>query len=360
MFCVLLISLLFHHIRVVENASRYLHDEDPSSSRSIKSSLDQVLRKVKTKLEDIFNSPNVEQEKQSRLLKTPIEVLLPETWFKTDHNLQLPHIPREVELKIENLNRKWVDGDVIPDIDREAFFKPRKTRIKKRQRLKTRFIDRENESKSESKIYFTQIIKDRPKIDKMKKKKKETKFKKTKTRTSEPKGTNILDSYSPYIYAELLKENNTVDDLDTRETTTISSSTLSLVTVTEQIDVSEDTTQPLVKEEEEEEEILEEAVETVETVTLEVAVVDNREEKNSKPSDSFLPFIPPSGINFELDTYDLYDFTVIGEDAENDSDYEEVSPFSRQESSHVSVRNESWAVPVLVIGASFFRSHCLL
>ena len=59
-------------------------------------------------------------------------------------------------------------------------------------------------------------IKDRPKIDKMKKKKKETKFKKTKTRTSEPKGTNILDSYSPYIYAELLKENNTVDDLDTR------------------------------------------------------------------------------------------------------------------------------------------------
>ena len=51
---------------VVENASRYLHDEDPSSSRSIKSSLDQVLRKVKTKLEDIFNSPNVEQEKQSR------------------------------------------------------------------------------------------------------------------------------------------------------------------------------------------------------------------------------------------------------------------------------------------------------
>ena len=42
-----------------------------------------------------------------------------------------------------------------------------------------------------------------------------------------------------------------------------------------------------------------------------------------------------------------------GEDAENDSDYEEVSPFSRQESSHVSVRNESWAVPVLVIGASF-------
>ena len=84
------------------------------------------------------------------------------------------------------------------------------------------------------------------------------------------------------------------------------------VTVTEPIDVSEDTTQPLVKEEEEEEEILEEAVETVETVTLEVAVVDNREEKNSKPSDSFLPFIPPSGINFELDTYDLYDFTVIG------------------------------------------------
>ena len=83
------------------------------------------------------------------------------------------------------------------------------------------------------------------------------------------------------------------------------------VTVTEQIDVSEDTTQPLVKEEEKEE-ILEEAVETVETVTLEVAVVDNTEEKNSKPSDSFLPFIPPSGINFELDTYDLYDFTVIG------------------------------------------------
>ena len=56
-------------------------ERSEESSRSIKSSLDNVLREVKNKLEDIFSVPNVELTQESRLIKSSVENAVPEKWF---------------------------------------------------------------------------------------------------------------------------------------------------------------------------------------------------------------------------------------------------------------------------------------
>ena len=61
-----------------ENVRNQRSDE---SSRSIKSSLDNVLREVKNKLEDIFSVPNKELMQESRLINNPVENVVPESWF---------------------------------------------------------------------------------------------------------------------------------------------------------------------------------------------------------------------------------------------------------------------------------------
>jgi len=98
-------------------------------------------------------------------------------------------------------------GNVIADIDRESFMKPRKTRVRKKQKLKTKFQDKRNQTsyKPESKIYFTQIIKERPSEVNDRNVSKRKKLNSQEIKDT----TDMLDSYSPYIYAELLKENKT-------------------------------------------------------------------------------------------------------------------------------------------------------
>ena len=234
-------------------------------------------------------------------------------------------MPRDVEIKIEDLNRRWIKGDIIPDIDRESFFRPRRNRVKKKKRLKTRYVEKQNKTTSQpdSKIYFTQIIKDRPTRIEEEKLSKSTKNSNQEIKDS----TDILDSYSPYIYAELLKENNTSD-------------------TTNETDYSDEYI-----------EVYDATTEAVELVTLEVAVVDSSanndsDEKVNKTQDAFLPYIPLSGIDFE------FDITAIGEDIiekENDTivtDYDDLTPYPRQETASLSLKSEPWAFPVLVVGSS--------
>ena len=325
--------------------ARTIRDSE-SSSRSIKSSLDQVLREVKLKLKNIFSSPNVKIEKESRFIKTPIEAILPQSWFIDDKHdfYQLHDIPRDVEIQIEDLNRRWERGNVIADIDRESFMKPRKTRVRKKQKLKTKFLDKRNQTSymPESKIYFTQIIKERPSEvnDRNVSKRKKQNSQEIKDTT------DMLDSYSPYIYAELLKENKTnfvlIEDLTDNN-----------INATESVIVNEidlyDNTVPLETTESDTE---------ANMVTLEVAVVDSfdLQDQESNSTDDFLPFIPPSaGIDFETD----YDLTMIGEDSGNESGLVgDQTPFSREELSHsVSLRAESWAFTALIVSGVLL---CLL
>ena len=331
-------------------------DLSPSEarSRSMRTSLDQVLNEVKMKLKHIFSSPNVKIKKHKRLIKTPIEAMLPESWFSGDNDFHLPDmsldIPRDVEIQIEDLDRRWERGNTIADIDRDSFLKkPRKTRVRKKQRLKTKIQDKRNQtSRPESKIYFTQIIRDRP--------------------VSRPDGappgesrkqsgreinhtTDILDSYSPYIYAELLKENKTnfvvMEDLTEKRNSTES-------VVVNEIDVYEEV----------EEEILDSDVAADEAmVKLEVAVVDSvdyhQDRRGTNHTSSFLPFIPPSGINFEDD----FEFTVIGDtpelsegsgDSDNDSfAFGDFTPFSRPErGAGLRLRSAGWAVPAVGVAGA--------
>ena len=325
--------------------TRTIRDSE-SRSRSIKSSLDQVLREVKLKLKNIFSSPNVKIEKESRFIKTPIEAILPQSWFIDDHHdiYQLHDIPRDVEIQIEDLNRRWERGNVIADIDRESFMKPRKTRVRKTQKLKTKFLDKRNQTsyKPESKIYFTQIIKDRPvevNDRKVSQRKKQTSQEINDT-------TDMLDSYSPYIYAELLKENKTnfvlIEDLTDNNINATESVIVNEIDLFENTDIIETTESDI----------------EANMVTLEVAVVDlfDSQEQESNRTDDFLPFIPPSaGIDFEAE----YDLTLIGEDSGNESEeLGDQTPFSGQEHTFtVSLRPESWAFTAIIISGVIL---CLL
>ena len=325
--------------------ARTIRDSE-SRSRSIKSSLDQVLREVKLKLKNIFSSPNGKIEKESRFIKTPIEAILPQSWFIDDKHdfFQLHDIPRDVEIQIEDLNRRWERGNVIADIDRESFMKPRKTRVRKKQKLKTKFLDKRNQTSymPESKIYFTKIIKDRPvevndrNVSKRK-----------KQNTQEIKDTtDMLDSYSPYIYAELLKENKTnfvlIDDLTDNNINATESVFVNEIDLYENTDLMETT----------------ESDTEANMVTLEVAVVDSFDiqDQESDSTDDFLPFIPPSaGIDFETE----YDLTMIGEDSGNESgQLGDQTPFSREEATPtVSLRAESWAFTAIIVSGVLL---CLL
>ena len=325
--------------------ARTIRDSE-SRSRSIRTSLDQVLRDVKLKLKNIFSSPNVKIEKESRFIKTPIEAILPQSWFIDDHHdiYQLHDIPRDVEIQIEDLNRRWERGNVIADIDRESFMKPRKTRVRKTQKLKTKFLDKRNHTsnKPESKIYFTQIIKDRPvevNDRKVSKRKKQNSQEINDT-------TDMLDSYSPYIYAELLKENKTnfvlIEDLTDNNINATESVIVNEIDVYENTDIIETTESDI----------------EANMVTLEVAVVDSFDSTEQEPNrtDDFLPFIPPSaGIDFETE----YELTMIGEDSGNETgELGDQTPFSREELAHtVSLRAESWAFTAIIVSSVLL---CLL
>ena len=82
-------------------------DLSESQSRSIKNSLDKVLKEVKSKLEFFFNRKDQRSDKlKSRLIKTPIETILPEAWLEDDRDFLLPSIPTDVEIHIEDINRR--------------------------------------------------------------------------------------------------------------------------------------------------------------------------------------------------------------------------------------------------------------
>ena len=195
----------------------------------------------------------------------------------------------------------------------------------------------------ESKIYFTQIIKDRPvevNDRNVSKRKKEN--------TQEIKDTtDMLDSYSPYIYAELLKENKTnfvlIDDLTDNNINATESVIVNEIDLYENTDLMETT----------------ESDTEANMVTLEVAVVDSFDiqDQESDSTDDFLPFIPPSaGIDFETE----YDLTMIGEDSGNESGQQlgDQTPFSREELTHkVSLRAESWAFTAIIVSGVLL---CLL
>ena len=326
--------------------ARTIRDSE-SRSRSIKTSLDQVLREVKLKLKNIFSSPNVKIEKESRFIKTPIEAILPQSWFIDEHHdfYQLHDIPRDVEIQIEDLNRRWERGNVIADIDRESFMKPRKTRVRKTQKLKTKFLDKRNQTsyKPESKIYFTQIIKDR--AVEVNDRKVQSKRKKQNSQEINDT-TDMLDSYSPYIYAELLKENKTnfvlIEDLTDNNINATESVIVNEIDLYENTDITETTESDI----------------EANMVTLEVAVVDSfdLQEQESNGTDDFLPFIPPSaGIDFETE----YELTMIGEDRGNESgELGDQTPFSREEHGHsVSLRAESWAFTAIIVSSVLL---CLL
>ena len=329
------------------------HRDHGDQSRSIKSSLDSVLREVKLKLKNIFSGQRrVEIQKKSRLIATPRESMLPESWLMDDQDyFYIPDIPRDVEVQIEDLNQRWEEGNTIADIDRDSFIRPRKTKVKKKQRLKTRFRDRRNETKSDSKIYFTQIIKDRPMRIEEEKLSKSKKYANQEINDT----TDILDSYSPYIYAELLKENQT--NYVVIENLTNKNSNKSVSVIENEIDVyvqtHEETTENIRDED---------------MVTLEVAAIDSVEERDTSEAENktgFLPFVPPSGIDFEID----YTFTAIGDDEdEDDEDYDinanitsdEMSLFPSHEttpSPRVTLKTDSWAFPVMIVGGSVL---CLL
>ena len=317
-------------------------DLSESQSRSIKNSLDKVLKEVKSKLEFFFNRKDQRSDKlKSRLIKTPIETILPEAWLEDDRDFLLPSIPTDVEIHIEDINRReWQKGNWISDKEEETFPYPRKTRFRKKQKLKTRFQNQEDRDKTESKIYFTEIIRKRPRGEVPAKDNKKVSALNT---SNEQEQADLLDKYSPFIYAELLKENETsfavLEDLTGEDSTHNESVAI------KKLDVYSD--EPL--------EMSENIVEVDDDmVTLEVAMVDTIVYKNNtsdNTSHGFLPFIPPSGIDFEAE-YELGG--PPGSEADNGTDLSEdlITLMTDSDPFRVTLKKSRWSFPCLVVSGS--------
>lgn len=314
------------------------------STNSIQQGLDQVIRNVKLRLENIFSNPKP-TTKTSRLIKTPIETILPESWL--DYDFYLGDVPRDVEIQIEDLNRRWQDENIINSKERESLGSSlKKTRLRKKAPSKRERFDGTHNNAThnvpESKIYFTQIIHRRP--DNIVR---ETFSRRQKnSHQQHHHTTDILDNYSPFIYAELLKENETnfvvVEDL--------SKNNSSESIVMNEIEIYQD---------EKVEDVTNEKAES-EFVTLEVAIEDSSDEislkETTNSSDTFLPYIPLSGNGFEED----FEMTVIGDGEEEGAasntsfEFGDVTAFNGDEPSlTVALKEENWAFPILILSGCF-------
>ena len=317
-----------------------LSESGETESRSIKNSLDSVLREVKSKLEFFFSRSKQDQSgdlMKSRLIKTPIETILPEAWLEDGREFLLPDIPTDVEVQIEDLNRRWENGNKIPDIDRDTFMLPRKTKFRKKQKLITRFENPEDfEDETESKIYFTEIIRKSPTVKDPDKEEKQEK--KQNSSSAAEKVNDLLDKYSPFIYAELLKENQTsVDDQASQESQSV---------VVNKIDVYNDGNLELSEniDYEEEEDI------DNDMVTLEIAMVDTIAYRNSSEETTdrsgFLPFIPPSGLDIEAEYEVGLEFDT--ENVSSVSDPDLTTRVTDSDPFRVQLKESAWAFPVMV------------
>ena len=322
--------------------SSVLSETAGTESRSIKNSLDSVLREVKSKLEFFFARSKQEQSgdvMKSRLIKTPIETILPQAWLEDGREFMLPDIPTDVEVQIEDLKRRWENGNRIPDIDRDTFMLPRKTRYRKKQKLITRFENPEDtENETESKIYFTKIIRKTPTV------KDPVKEEKQNSSSAVEKVSDLLDKYSPFIYAELLKENDTslAGEEDSKASQSVVVNKIDVYKNEGELELSENIDY------EEEEDI------DNDMVTLEIAMVDTIAYRNSSEataeSGAFLPFIPPSGdieAEYEIGLEaDLSETNASENQTELTTRVRDSDPF------RVELRSSSWAFPVLVVSCS--------
>ena len=318
-----------------------LGETGDTESRSIKNSLDSVLREVKSKLEFFFSRSKQDQSgdlMKSRLIKTPIETILPEAWLEDGREFLLPDIPTDVEVQIEDLNRRWENGNKIPDIDRETFMLPRKTKFRKKQKLITRYENPEDsEDETESKIYFTEIIRKSPTVkDPGKEEKQEEK---QNSSLAAEKVNDLLDKYSPFIYAELLKENHT--SVGGQDDTQASQSV-----VVNKIDVYSDGNLELSEniDYEEEEDI------DSDLVTLEIAMVDTIKYRNSSEETTdqsgFLPFIPPNVLDIEAEYEVGLEFDT--ENVSSVSDPDLTTRVTDSDPFRVQLKESAWAFPAMV------------
>ena len=318
-----------------------LSETGETESRSIKNSLDSVLREVKSKLEFFFTRSKQDQSGElmkSRLIKTPIETILPQAWLEDGREFLLPDIPTDVEVQIEDLKRRWENGNRIPDIDRDTFMLPRKTRFRKKQKLITRYENPADiEDETESKIYFTEIIRKTPSV------KDAAKEEKQNSSSGVDKVNDLLDKYSPFIYAELLKENDTSvpDEDDTKTSQSVVVNKIDVYNNEGQLELSENIDY------EEEEDI------DNDMVTLEIAMVDTIAYRNSSEdttdSGGFLPFIPPSELDFEAE-YEIGLEAGSENVSENETDL--TTRVADSDPFRVQLRDSDWAFPVLVLTSS--------
>ena len=325
-------------------ASSAFSETAETESRSIKNSLDSVLREVKSKLEFFFTRSKQEQPggdlMKSRLIKTPIETILPEAWLEDGREFLLPDIPTDVEVQIEDLNRRWEDGNKIPDIDRETFMLPRKiTKFRKKQKLTTRYENPEDsDDEAESKIYFTEIIRKTPAVKKAAKEEKPEE--KLAGSSAGEKVSDLLDKYSPFIYAELLKENDT--SVAGKEDTKASQSV-----VVNKIDVYNDGNLELSEniDYEEEEDI------DADLVTLEIAMVDTIAYRNGSEDTTdragFLPFIPPSVLEDIEPEYEV-GLEVETENGTSGAEPDLTTRVTQSDPFRVQLKDLAWAFPVMV------------
>ena len=321
---------------IILSVTRDCHCKQGLPANTIQQGLDQVIRNVKLRLENIFSNPKP-TTKTSRLIKTPIETILPESWL--DYDFYLGDVPRDVEIQIEDLNRRWQDEINVEE--RETLGSSfKKTRLRKkvpskRQRFHEKRQNASHNNVPESKIYFTQIIHRRP--DNIVR---ETFSRRQKNpHQQHHHTTDILDNYSPFIYAELLKENETfvlVEDL--------SKNNESESVVVNEIEIYQ--------EEDYDEASPTERNADSDLVTLEVAIEDTEESSNST-SDTFLPYIPLGGMDAEED----FEMTVIGDSekegagaSNNSFEFGDVIAFNGDEPGlFVTLKEEKWAFPVLIL-----------
>ena len=342
------LSLLLLHLLL----SFTLTASSDAESRSIKNSLDHVLREVKSKLELFFTKKEDKSDLRSRVIKTPMETVLPEAWLDDGTDFPLAKLPPDIEIHMEDIKRRdWQDDNWIRDIEKAVHVNPRKTRFRKKQKLKTRYENQEDEDKTESKIYFTQIIRGRPSVDLVNKKKRapteSLNDSQKRMNSSEQQNDNdLLDKYSPFIYAELLKENETSDSgLEELETLTKQDGESVVINKVDVFNTEPFETSENIDYEEEEE------VDN-DMVTLEVAMVDTISYKSNSSdtiSNVFLPFIPPSGINFE---YEIDDSSEEESDNQTDLSEEMTTYITNMDPFRVSLKSSSWSFPVLVVSAS--------
>jgi len=319
------------------------------------------------------------QRSGSRLIDTPIETILPESWFVDDKNFYFPDMPADIEVQVDYLKRAWDEKTPKLKKKKHRNHKKKKNKFKQKSAKKKKTKDQTWQNaivKPEAKdhlLYHKYLEEYHSSVTTTKPNEIEQYSGGHKIVISLPSDvggnkTKSADFVSTYLFPELMKENGSnvaiYNDL-TNQTNKASS------IIINEIDVFKDSLEfiediPYMNDKEELDKEL-----NNDMVHLEIAMLDSANSNNidtgfdhsideNTTRDAFLPFV----TNREIMYNDMFYEDVVDEDIKFDKN-EVDNKFVREEGHQVlnsidsttsvmifSIKKEPWVFPILILGST--------